>query len=327
MKHNKFLEEAHAYVGKGWWPIIDKYLPEIMEIAPDCNIIVKEKFGALRIGAVGKTTNQEKLLELKQKAENESLTICEVCGAPGKHRSDLDWMQTLCEACYQKTLEEEWQRWYDAGESVEEKADILFALKTAQSVVQINDFKEEIAQLLPAVRVMFDYDQQNAYHQYDLWEHCVHTVINLPRNANDEMLYWAALLHDIGKPACQCDGKREDDTNKHYYGHPQKSMEIVRDEIWPILRSKNKQFSEDDKRRLFYYVEYHDDRVSVRPKHLKRHLKIASFEEFQNLMRLQIADAKAHVLLPIIEERIHICEQWVGEYGREVYQRLKGNKE
>lgn len=204
---------------------------------------------------------------------------------------------------------------------------ILGVLKTAQSVEQINDAKEEIAQLLPSVRVMFDYDQQNAYHQYDLWAHCVHTVLNLPRNLDDDMLYWAALLHDIGKPACQCDGKREDDTNKHYYGHPQKSMEIVRDEVWPALQRQDKQLSEDDKHRLLYYVEHHDDRVSVRPKHLRKHLKIASFEEFQMLMLLQISDAKAHVLLPIVEERIHICEQWAGEYGRVVYQQLTSNKE
>lgn len=203
---------------------------------------------------------------------------------------------------------------------------ILGVLKTAQSVEKINVLKEEIAQLVPAVRVMFDYDQQNAYHQYDLWEHCVHTVLNLPRNINDDMLYLAALLHDIGKPACQCDGKRENDTNKHYYGHPQKSMEMVRDEVWPALQKANRLLSDADKQRLLYYVEYHDDRVSLRPKHLSRHLKIASFEEFQKLMLLQIADAKAHVLLPIVEERIHVCEQWAGEYGREVYQQLQRQK-
>lgn len=32
----------------------------------------------------------------------------------------------------------------------------------------------------------------------------------------DDMLYLAALLHDIGKPDCQVVGKREDDVNMHY---------------------------------------------------------------------------------------------------------------
>jgi len=41
-----------------------------------------------------------------------------------------------------------------------------------------------------------------------------------------------------------------------------------------------------------------------------------SFEEFQKLMLLEVADAKAHVMLPIIEERVEICSQWAGEYGR-----------
>lgn len=62
--------------------------------------------------------------------------------------------------------------------------------------------------------------------------------------------------------------------------------------------------------RLFYYVRYHDDRISLREKHLKRHLKMVDVDTFKNLMELQIADAKAHVIFPIIQERIDICSEW-----------------
>lgn len=40
-------------------------------------------------------------------------------------------------------------------------------------------------------------------------------------------------------------------------------------------------------------------------------------------MHLQIADAKAHVLLPVIQERIRICEQWSGAYGVVKYNELR----
>ena len=136
------------------------------------------------------------------------------------------------------------------------------------------------------------------------------------------MLYLAALLHDIGKPDCQCKGKREDDPNMHYYGHPLRSMEIVRDGVIPALMENDVFLPADEQRRLLYYVEYHDDRVSLRPKHLRRHLKMVSLDKFKNLMQLQVADAKAHIMLPVIEERIRICSAWAVEYADEVYRSI-----
>lgn len=197
--------------------------------------------------------------------------------------------------------------------------ELLLFLKEQSSFEETDSCRDEIAALLPGVEVMFDYDQQNTAHQYDLWEHCVRTMLNLPKEIDDDMLYLAAVLHDIGKPESRCAGTRKDDTNMHYYGHPRKSMEIVRDKIIPGI---GKDLTEDEKRRLLYYVEFHDDRMSLRLKHLRRHMQMASIKEFQNLMRLQVADAKAHVMLPIIEQRIEICSQWAGEYGLEMYHNI-----
>lgn len=200
--------------------------------------------------------------------------------------------------------------------------ELLNLLKSAQSPTEINDKREEIAELIPKIRIMFDFDQKNRAHQYDLWMHCVHTVANLPKNIQDDMLYLAALLYDIGKPDCQACGKRADDTNMHYYGHPKRSMEIVRDEVIPALSEKGVVLSANCQRRLLYYVEYHDDRVSLRIGHLKRHLQLASLEEFQHLMMLEAADAKAHVQIPIVAERLKICETLSGAYAEELYQTL-----
>lgn len=205
--------------------------------------------------------------------------------------------------------------------------EMITILKTTDSVEEIDYCREEIAKLIPSVRIMFSFDQKNRAHQYDLWMHCLHTVVGLPRNGEDDMLYLAALLHDIGKPDSQVAGKREGDTNMHYYGHPLRSMEIVRDGVIPELKANRVELSEDEQRRLLYYVEYHDDRVSLRMHHLRRHLRIpVSLQEFQNLMQLQVADAKAHVQLPIIAQRIEICGQLSGAYSEELYQRIQNGE-
>lgn len=155
-------------------------------------------------------------------------------------------------------------------------SELIDLLKNADSAMEIDRKRAEIGELIPAVKIMFDYNQQNHAHQYDLWMHSLNVVVNLPRDMEDDMLYLAALFHDIGKPVSGCRSNRPDDMNMHYYGHPQKSKKL---------------------------------------KHLNRHLKMVSFEEFKNLMLLQVADAKAHVQLPIIAERVEICSALAGEEG------------
>lgn len=204
--------------------------------------------------------------------------------------------------------------------------ELVDLLKNADSAEEIDAKRVEIGELIPAVKSMFDYDQQNGAHQYDLWVHSLNVVVNLPRGMEDDMLYLAALFHDIGKPDSRCRSNRPDDTNMHYYGHPKKSMQIVDSVIIPDLDRKGFEISCMDVKRLLYYVEYHDDHVSKKLKHLNRHMKLASFEEFKNLMLLQVADAKAHIQLPIIAERVEICSALAGEEGEDLYRQYSGEQ-
>ena len=203
-------------------------------------------------------------------------------------------------------------------------ADLITILRESDSAVDIDRHRPDIVQLIPKVKIMLDFNQQNYAHQYDLWEHCLQTVAGLSKDIDDDMVFLAAMLHDIGKPDCQTYDTRDGKVNMHYYGHPQRSMEIVKDTIIPELLSKGESLRDDEQRRLIYYVEYHDDRVSLRMKHLRRHLNMGvSLQEFQNLMRLQVADAKAHVLIPVVRQRIEICGKLAGEYGEELYRKIK----
>lgn len=187
--------------------------------------------------------------------------------------------------------------------------EVIMLLKSSKTADEINSKRFQIAEWIPDILKMFNFDQRNNHHQYDLWMHCVHTVLGIDKSIDDDMLYLAALLHDIGKIYSQTGPKNQEDVNYHYYGHPEKSFEMVKDIVWS-LGSEGIALSKDDMERLFYYVRYHDDRISLREKHLKRHLKMVDVETFKNLMELQIADAKAHVIFPIVQKRIDICSEW-----------------
>lgn len=205
--------------------------------------------------------------------------------------------------------------------------ELIQLLKRTTDVREIEKYRDEIVELIPETKIMVNFNQQNYAHQYDLWEHSLQTVVGLPKDIEDDMVYLAALIHDIGKPDCQIYDERDGKVNMHYYGHPARSMEITRDQIIPGLIAKGEKLAEDEQRRLLYYVEYHDDRVSLRMKHLRRHLNLgASVSEFQTLMKLQVADAKAHVLIPIVQQRIEVCEKLSGEYAEELYREILAGK-
>ena len=205
--------------------------------------------------------------------------------------------------------------------------ELIQLLRRATDISEIDKYRDEIVTLIPETKIMVNFNQQNYAHQYDLWEHSLQTVVELPKDVEDDMVYLAALIHDIGKPDCQIYDERDGKVNMYYYGHPARSMEITRDQIIPGLIAKGEKLTEDEQRRLLYYVEYHDDRVSLRMKHLRRHLKLgSSVSEFQTLMKLQVADAKAHVLITIVQQRIEVCEKLSGEYAEELYREILAGK-
>ena len=95
-------EELLNCVGSGWMPLVNQLLDDLLELGWDGAVYdVKEKFGGLRfyIGA-----GSDEIHERIQQAEDESYSVCEVTGKPGKLRSDLGWMRTLCDEEYEKVM-------------------------------------------------------------------------------------------------------------------------------------------------------------------------------------------------------------------------------
>ena len=175
-------------------------------------------------------------------------------------------------------------------------------------VRELDARREELEAWIPRIRTMYGFDQKSRYHQHDLWIHTLHVAAGLPRGMDDPMLYLGALLHDIGKPMVQCRGKDPEDPYMHYYGHPQAGVGILENDILPGLVKRGVRLSAEKEKRLKFYVEHHDDQMSLKKKVLLRHLSDWGPDLFRNLMILEIVDASAHIVTePIIAERLQIC--------------------
>lgn len=188
------------------------------------------------------------------------------------------------------------------------KHQLLILLRQSQSVQELDDNKQELFAVMPSLRSMENYDQNNHYHQYDLWTHSLYAVHYLRKDLNDDMVYLAALLHDIGKPSSCCRGKRKEDRQNHYYGHPLVSAELCKNTVIGEMESSGICLSKEEKRRLLFYVEHHDDPIADKPSKIKKWIESEGKDTVRNWMELEVADAKAHVIYPKVLKRIAVCQ-------------------
>lgn len=80
---------------------------------------------------------------------------------------------------------------------------------------------------------------QNEFHLYDVWEHSLRALINLPANSRLN-LKLAALFHDIGKPQTKT---IDEDGRIHFYEH-QKLSEAISRKIMQRLKFSNADIDE-----------------------------------------------------------------------------------
>ena len=86
---------------------------------------------------------------------------------------------------------------------------------------QLLYFAPVVTAVIPELSPCVGFDQHNPHHIYDIFEHTARVVEGVPSILS---LRWAALLHDVGKPACFT---REENGRGHFYGHPKVSAEMA----------------------------------------------------------------------------------------------------
>ncbi len=141
--------------------------------------------------------------------------------------------------------------------------------------------EDVLAQVLPELEPMRGLDQRTPYHIYDVLEHTAHVVQNTPAYP---LVRWAALFHDMGKPATFF---TDEDGIGHFYGHPAISVEIARSIMRRLKMSPR--FAHD----VLALVAHHDEQVEPTPRAVKRMLQKLDGRPdlFRALCDLKRADA------------------------------------
>ena len=140
-----------------------------------------------------------------------------------------------------------------------------------------------LSAVLPELVAMKGFDQCTPYHCYDVLEHTARAVADTPPYP---LVRWAALFHDMGKPAAFF---KEPGGRGHFYGHAKISVPLARGIMDRLT------FSTAFRDRVLLLVERHDDVFDATPRAVKRALARmgGDVELFRALCDLKRGDASA----------------------------------
>lgn len=153
------------------------------------------------------------------------------------------------------------------------------------AVTVLRHHRDIIAHIIPEIRPIFDLDQRNGYHIYDVWEHSLQVLSNIPA---EPVLRLAAFFHDIGKPGVMTiDYSRNPGSGwGHFYGHEAAGAEIT-DSIMRRLR-----FDNSTRKMVVDVIDAHKIIFQANQKHARRLLMKLGEETLRNLIQLELADVK-----------------------------------
>lgn len=188
-----------------------------------------------------------------------------------------------------------------AAERIRVELDKL--LVSENPVPVLREYREVIAEILPELRAGFDFNQQNPFHCYDVYEHILHAVEQVPP---DRVLRLAALLHDVGKPACFI----VRDGWGHFYGHEHKSAEMT-DEAMRRLKYDNR-----TREIVTGLVKAHGTVFNPTEKYARKKINRLGADQLLRLIQLERADVSAQAEA-VRAERV----RGIGEF-REIVERV-----
>lgn len=126
---------------------------------------------------------------------------------------------------------------------------------------------------------MMGFEQHTPHHRYDVWEHTVRAVEQVPPT---EALRLAMLLHDSGKPHVFT---LDEGGVGHAFGHQKKSAELAESAL-TRLRTDNATAE-----RVLTLVKHHDMPLAEDAKMIRRRLHQFGEETLRQLIDIQRGDA------------------------------------
>ena len=162
-----------------------------------------------------------------------------------------------------------------ARERVFEELNKLLPLVTTNDLIR---FAPVITGAIPELEATVGFQQHNPHHLHDVYGHTAQVV---ERVGTDPVLRWAALLHDVGKPATFT---LDENGQGHFYGHAIVSAQMA-DAILRQLKAPTAL-----RENVVLLTELHMTPLTPDKKILRRRLSTLGSENLYRLLELQEAD-------------------------------------
>ncbi|QIK69240.1 CCA tRNA nucleotidyltransferase [Erysipelothrix sp. HDW6C] len=142
----------------------------------------------------------------------------------------------------------------------------------------LRTYRDIVAVIIPEIEPMFDFEQFNPHHMYDVYEHTLRVIAHTKPQPIQRL---AAFFHDAGKPKAFTQ-----DINGigHFYKHELYSADIV-DAVMRRLKYDHKTWSA-----VKELVLYHDNIIQPQKKSVRKVLNKIGVERFDELIDLKRAD-------------------------------------
>lgn len=158
------------------------------------------------------------------------------------------------------------------------RTELCLLLPGAAAETVLRRHREVFAVFLPELAPMFDFDQCNRHHIYDVWEHTLHAFAAAPRELT---LRLTLLLHDCGKPQTFW---RDEQGEGHFYGHAAASARLA----WQALTRLH--FERGLAERVERLIYFHDHDILPTEKAMLRWLRRMGEEDLRLLLQVKRAD-------------------------------------
>jgi len=152
----------------------------------------------------------------------------------------------------------------------------------------LDEFQEIISCIIPEIKAMIGFEQNNPYHCYDIWKHTLITV----NNVEGLILRLTMFFHDIAKPNCYSIDKHG---IGHFYGHADESAEIASEIFKRMKLTNSESITKNDIKIVIELIKYHDIIINPQKKSVRKILSKldGNIEQFQRLLSVKKADILA----------------------------------
>ena len=145
----------------------------------------------------------------------------------------------------------------------------------------LKEFSDVICHFIPEVKPMIGFEQNNPWHDFDIWEHTLQCLKPIIGGEPDIIVRLAIFFHDIGKPDCYL---LDLSGVGHFYGHAKVSAQIAE------IVLKRLKFSNEVVNDVVQLIENHDAQFVATPAAIKRMLNKLGEKQLYKLIALRMHD-------------------------------------